>query len=171
MQAIKRILFTLLRVYVGYTWLQAGLHKLTDPNWFGANAGTSISGFFRGVLAKASAENPTVQGWYASFIENVAMPNATFFSYLVVLGEVLVGLALIVGIFTTFAALMGALMNLNFMLAGTLSSNPVLFALEAVIIWGGLAAGYYGLDYFVRPWVQSTWQRLKDRVGAAPEAA
>src|SRR5690554_7523984 len=163
MQAIKRILFTLLRVYVGYTWLQAGLHKLTDPNWFGANAGTSISGFFRGVLAKASAENPVVQGWYASFIEHVALPNATFFSYLVVLGEVLVGVALIVGVFTTFAALMGAFMNLNFMLAGTLSSNPVMLTLQALIVWAGMAAGYYGLDYFVRPWLRSTWQRLRTR--------
>lgn len=163
MQAIKRVLLTLLRVYVGYAWLQAGLHKMTNPAWFGEGAGTAISGFFRGVLAKAGGENPVVQGWYASFIENVAMPNATFFSYLVVLGEVLVGVALIVGVFTTFAALMGAFMNLNFMLAGTLSSNPVLLTLQALIVWAGMAAGYYGLDYFVRPWLQSTWQRLKRR--------
>ncbi|MBO2519074.1 MULTISPECIES: DoxX family membrane protein [Limnochorda] len=166
MQAIGRLLLTLLRVYVGYIWLQSGLHKLTNPAWFGEGAGTAISGFFNGVLAKASGENPVVQGWYASFIENVAMPNATLFSYLIVLGEVLVGLALIVGVFTTFAALMGAFMNLNFLLAGTLSSNPMMLAMQAVIVWAGMAAGYYGLDYFVRPWLQATWQRLKARVAA-----
>jgi len=169
MQAIKRVLLTLLRVYVGYLWLQAGLHKMTNPAWFGEGAGTAISGFFQGVLAKAAGENPVVQGWYASFIERVAMPNATLFSYLVVLGEVLVGVALIVGVFTTFAALMGAFMNLNFMLAGTLSSNPWMLALQAIIVWAGVSAGYYGLDYFVRPWLRATWQRLTAR-GAAQAA-
>ncbi|BAS29390.1 DoxX family membrane protein [Limnochorda pilosa] len=171
MQAIKRILFTLLRVYVGYTWLEAGLHKAGDPNWFGANAGVAISGFFKGVLAKASGDHPAVQGWYASFIDNVAVPNATFFSYLIVLGEILVGIALIVGVFTAFAALMGAVMNLNFLLAGSTSSNPVLFTLEILILWAGVAAGYYGLDYFVRPLLQPYWQRLKDRLGASTQAA
>jgi len=58
---------------------------------------------------------------------------------------------------------MGAFMNLNFLLAGTLSSNPMMLATQAVIVWAGMAAGYYGLDYFVRPWLQATWQRLKAR--------
>ena len=35
-------------------------------------------------------------GWYAAFLQNVVIPNASVFSYIVTFGEILVGLGLIV---------------------------------------------------------------------------
>ncbi len=43
----------------------------------------------------------------------MAFLNARFFNYLVAYGEVLVGLALVNGVVTNFAALMGIVMNLS----------------------------------------------------------
>ena len=110
-------LWLLLRLYIGYEWLMAGWGKLTDENgvWIGAKAGTAINGFFIAALKKASGEHPAVSGWYAWFIENIALQHTVIFSYLIVFGEIAVGLGLIVGLFTALAAFFGAFMNFNFL--------------------------------------------------------
>lgn len=141
----------IIRLYLGYEWLVAGLDKLGDPVWTGPNAGTALSGFAQGALSKTGGEHPDVTGWYAAFLENVVLPNATVFSYLVTWGEILVGVALIVGLFTGIAAFFGAFMNANYLLAGTVSSNPVLLMLAVFVILAWRVAGYVGLDYFALP--------------------
>lgn len=144
-------LWALLRVYVGWQWLDAGWHKVTDPAWVGGQAGTAVTGFLNGALAKTGGERPSVSGWYGAFIENVALPNATLFSYLVAFGEVAVGAALILGLLTGVAAFFGGLMNANFLLAGTLSSNPLLFILATWLVLAWRVAGWWGLDRWVLP--------------------
>jgi len=74
-------------------------------------------------------------------------------SYVVAFGEFLVGLALIVGFLTGLMAFLGGLMNVSFMLAGTLSTNPIMFMLATWIVLAWRTAGYYGLDYWVLPWL------------------
>lgn len=144
-------LWAILRIYVGWQWLNAGWHKVTDPAWVGPQAGTAVTGFLQGALAKTTGERPSVSGWYGSFIENVALPNATLFSYLVAFGEVAVGIALILGLLTGIAAFFGGLMNANFLLAGTLSSNPLLFILATWLVLAWRVAGWWGLDRWVLP--------------------
>ena len=39
------IVWTILRVWLGYKWLTAGVQKLTNPAWVGSEAGTAIQGF------------------------------------------------------------------------------------------------------------------------------
>ncbi|HHV54246.1 MAG TPA: DoxX family protein [Firmicutes bacterium] len=160
MSTFKRALLLLIRLYVGSQWLEAGWEKLHSPVWVGEKAGVAINGFFQGALAKATGEHPAVQSWYAWFLKEIAIPSSGFFTYLIPIGETLVGLALILGAFTTFAAVMGAFMNLNFMLAGTTSTNPILYTLEIVIIAAGATAGAYGLDHFLLPYVRPYWQRF-----------
>ncbi|MDL2343568.1 DoxX family membrane protein [Deinococcus sp. MIMF12] len=144
-------LWALLRVYVGWQWLQAGWHKVTDPAWVGPQAGTAVTGFLQGALAKTTGERPSVSGWYGSFIENFALPNATLFSYLVAFGEVAVGIALVLGLLTGVAAFFGGLMNANFLFAGTLSTNPLLFILATWLVLAWRVAGWWGLDRWVLP--------------------
>ena len=151
MQTLWRVLFGLMRIWLGFQWLEAGLQKITNPLWVGDKAGTAVTGFFKGAIAKATGDHPAVQGWYAAFLKNVAMPNAAVFSYLVAFGETLVGLALILGVATTAAALAGAFMNLNFMLAGTTSTNPILFTVAIILLFSGSKARHFGLDYYVLP--------------------
>ncbi len=152
------------RLWLGYTWLMDGVEKVFgDGNaaWVGDKAGTAVTGFLKGAIAKSALApgfdpvanpHPAVQTWYAQLVQNIFLPNATLFSYLVAYGELLVGLALILGIFTHFAALMGITMNLAYLFAGTTSTNPQMLVVGMVILLaGGVAVGYYGLDRFAQP--------------------
>ena len=171
---VARFIMTVLRIWLGWQWVSAAVEKLGSPVWTGSKAGVAITGFLQHAASLSQGPHPDVQGWYASFINAVALPDATFFSYLVSWGELLVGLALILGIFTTFAALMGALMNTVYLLAGTSSSNPNMLIIEALVMVAGFNAAVYGLDYWIIPWFRritkhegpSTSSGLRSKSGA-----
>lgn len=143
------------RLYVGYQWLEAGWGKLTNPAgvWVGDKAGAALTGFVNGALTKAAGERPDVTGWYADFLRGVVLPNAKLFAYLVTFGEILVGIALILGLFTGIAAFFGGFMNANFLLAGTISTNPILFIPATWLVLAWRVAGYWGLDRWALPLV------------------
>lgn len=151
-------LWLLIRLYVGYEWLSAGLGKLSNPVWTGDKAGAAITGFVKGALTKASGEHPDVQGWYATFLSNVVLPNARAWSYLITMGEILVGIALILGLFTGIAAFFGSFMNMNYLLAGTVSTNPILFLLALFLIMAWKTAGWWGLDRWLLPALGTPWR-------------
>jgi thiosulfate dehydrogenase (quinone) large subunit len=146
-------LWTLVRLYVGYEWLIAGWGKLTNPAgvWVGEKAGTAVTGFLNGALTKTDGAHPDVQGYSAWFLQNIALPNASLFSYLVTFGEIAVGIALIMGLFTGIAAFFGGFMNASYLLAGTVSTNPLLFILAMLLVLAWRTAGYWGLDRWVLP--------------------
>jgi thiosulfate dehydrogenase (quinone) large subunit len=98
-----------------------------------------------------------VQGWYAWFLENMVLPNAPLFGYMVTFGEILVGIALIAGIFTGIAAFFGSFMNASYLLAGTVSTNPVLFAIATWLVLAWKTAGWIGLDRWVLPALGTPW--------------
>lgn len=144
-------LWLVLRIYIGWTWLKAGWGKIQNDAWVGPDAGSSLAGFVGRALEKTSGAHPDVQGWYAAFLENVVLPNVGLWSHLVAFGEFLVGAALIVGFLVGIAAFFGVFMNLNFMLAGALSTNPIMFTIGIGLILAWRVAGYWGLDRFVLP--------------------
>lgn len=147
----------LVRLYLGWIWLEAGIDKFKNPAWTGGTAGSAIKGFLLGALKKTTGEHPDVQSWYAWFINHVALPHAILFSHLVTYGEILVGAALILGLFTTIASFFGAFMNLNYLLAGTVSINPILLILSILLLAARKIAGHIGLDYFIRKWSRKTY--------------
>lgn len=151
----------LVRLYIGWQWLLAGEEKLTSAAWVGSAAGSAIKGFFLGALQQAGGIHPNVSGWYAYFIQNIALPNAALFSYLVTYGELVVGLALIFGIFTGIAAFFGAFMNLNYLFAAAVSINPLMLLLEMFLILAWRTAGWIGADYYLLPMVGVPWQTGK----------
>ncbi len=142
-------LWLIIRVYIGWQWLVAGWEKVINPVWVGDKAGVAISGFLNGTLLKTGGAHPSVADWYANFIKMVALPNAGIFSYMVSFGELFVGVALILGAFTGIAAFFGALMNVNYLLAGTLSINPQMLVLQFFLILAWRTAGWLGLDRFM----------------------
>ncbi|MGN8647468.1 DoxX family protein [Gracilibacillus sp. HCP3S3_G5_1] len=146
----------IIRIYLGYTWLTSGWGKITG--------GFDASGYLHGAVAKASGDHPAVQGWWAAFLENVAIPGANVFSFLVMWGELLVGLALILGIFTNFAALMGIVMNFAFVFSGTVSTNPQMILLTAFLLAAGFNAGKLGLDYYVIPFIRQVIEKRKNQM-------
>lgn len=150
-----------IRIYVGWQWLNAGWAKVISPVWVGDKAGTAVHGFLTGALNKTTGAHPDVSGWYAYFIKNVALPNDQLFSYLVSFGELFVGIALIVGAFTGLAAFFGAFMNFNYLFAGTVSTNPTLLLLQFFIILAWKTAGWYGLDRYISPLVDKQLKQKK----------
>lgn len=135
----------LIRLYLGWQWLHAGYGKLINPAWFGTHAGAALNGFVQGALSKTGGLHPDVQMWYASFLQQSVSSHITIWSNAVVLGEIAIGLGLIVGIFTATAAFFGFFMNLNFMLAGTVSTNPIMMVLAIGIMSAHRVAGNWGL--------------------------
>ena len=148
----------LLRVYIGWEWLQAGWEKVTSPMWFGSTAGTALKGFLMGALKKTTGAHPDVSGWYGAFVQGFVLHHVTIFSNIVACGELLVGVGLILGIFTGISAFFGAFMNMNYLFAGTISVNPFMFVCELFIILAWRIAGWYGLDRYVLPMLGTPWQ-------------
>lgn len=146
------------RLYVGLTWLQSGLAKMNNPAWTGNEAGRALTGFIQGALAQTGGENPQVQGWYASFLENLVLPNAALWGRVVAAGETLVGAALILGMFTGIAAFFAAFMNVNFLLAGAVSLNPILLLLAILLILAWKTAGWWGVDRWLLPALGTPWR-------------
>jgi thiosulfate dehydrogenase [quinone] large subunit len=60
---------------------------------------------------------------------------------------------------------MGVLLNLAFLFAGTTSTNPQMLVVGMVILLaGGVAAGYYGLDRFATPIERQIIERTRTRL-------
>mgnify|MGYP002508103873 CR=1 FL=1 len=148
-------IWLLLRLYLGYSWLMAGIGKVKSDAWTGDNAGVALEGFMGGALSKVEAGD--VAGWYATFLENFVLPNAVPFSYMVAWGEVLVGIGLIVGCLTGIAAFFGATMNMSFLLAGTVSTNPIMFMIALLLVLAWKNAGWYGVDRWILPKLGTPW--------------
>ncbi|GAB2533999.1 DoxX family protein [Gracilibacillus alcaliphilus] len=140
------IILTFIRVYLGYQWLTGGWHKITG--------GFDASGYLQGAVANAGGENPTVQAWWGVFLEKVALPGADVFTFLVMWGELLVGIALILGLFTNFAALMGIVMNFAFLFSGTVSTNAQMVLLTVFLLVAGYNAARIGLDRYALPFLK-----------------
>lgn len=144
-------LWFLIRIYLGYEWFTAGWEKVTNPAWFGSGAGATLHGFITGALGKTAGAHPDVQTWYASFLQSMVLPHVVAWSNVVTVGELAVGVGLIVGLLTGVAAFFGFFMNLNYLLAGTVSMNPVLLALSLPLMLAWRVGGYWGLDRYVLP--------------------
>ena len=180
---VTGIAWLIVRLYLGYEWFMGGFEKVFGAGnaaWIGNKAGTAVAGFLKGAIAKSAlaegfdpstTPHPAVQEWYALLARDVFLPNAALFSYLMAFGELLVGIALIVGIFTRFAALMGVVMALALFLAGAVSTLPQLLTIGLVITLVGTNAGYYGLDYVVRPLETVLARRAQELFFHAPQPA
>jgi thiosulfate dehydrogenase [quinone] large subunit len=158
------------RVWVGWQFLQGGREKITGQEravWVGDHAGVAVGGFLSHALDLApggamAAPHPEVSGWYAALIRHALLPHAVAFSYLVTAGELLVGIALILGLTTRFAATMGLMMNLAYLFAGTSGPGPIMVLIELPILLTGVTAGFYGVDRILMPilrehLVRPTW--------------
>ena len=144
-------LFVLVRVYLGWQWMNAGWHKITGETAFDA------TGFLNGAMGKPvldKATNELVYPTYMAFIEHLALPNAKIINVLIPWGEFLVGAGLILGAFTTVAAFFALMMNFMFMFAGTVSTNPWFILVGMFILVAGANAGKFGLDYYIVPYLR-----------------
>lgn len=164
-----------LRMVLGIHWLQAGWHKTQDAGWARSgeamnragemvhmNRGDSMKGFLLGATTPDPETGATkaIFGWYADVLKYIADHNwTTWLGPMIAWGEVLVGLGLIFGGLVGIAAFFGTVMNMSFMLAGTVSANPWMFAMTVFIIIGWKVAGHLGLDRWFLPALGTPWRR------------
>jgi len=152
-------LWVIARIYVGYAWLTSGIGKLSNPAW--TQTGEALKGFWeRAVAIPDAPARPLIAfDWYRGFLQSMIDAGAyTWFSKVIYVGEILIGVALILGLFTGIAAFFGGFMNWNFMMAGSASTNPVLFTLSILLVLAWKTAGWWGLDRFLLPALGTPWQ-------------
>jgi thiosulfate dehydrogenase (quinone) large subunit len=160
------------RVWLGYQWITASLHKISDPAW--VQTGEALKGFWAGALkVDATGKSAIAFDWYRGFLQMLMNAQAyTWFGKLIAFGELLIGVGLVVGAFVGIAAFFGALMNWNFIMAGAASTNGLLLLCALLIVMAWKIAGYIGADYFLLRWLGVPWKaRENEVVSTAPNLA
>jgi thiosulfate dehydrogenase [quinone] large subunit len=155
------VIWLIARVWLGYQWITSASSKVTNPAW--TETGEALKGYWTSAVAIPETGRPAISfGWYRDFLQSMLDAEAyTWFAKLVAYGEVIVGVALIIGAFVGIAAFFGAFMNFNFMLAGSASTNPVLFVVALGLVFAWKIAGFIGADYFLLNWLGTPWGRLQ----------
>ena len=153
-------LWLALRVWIGLDWFYAGFEKATGGGWLDSG-GKSLLGFWKGAAAIPATGRPAITyTWYRDFLNGlIDGQSSSWFAWLIVFGEMAVGLGLIFGCLTAVAAFFGTILNFSFMLAGSSSSNPMMFALTILIILAWKNAGWWGLDRIVLPAIGTPWNK------------
>ncbi len=155
-------LWLIVRLFLGWQWLDSGWGKLSNPAWM--DGGEALRGFWTNAVQVPEQGRPPISyDWYRSFIQFLLDSGSyTWFAKLVVFGEIIIGTLLILGAFTGIAAFLGGFMNWNFIMAGTASTNGMLFLLAIVLMLAWKVAGWYGLDRWLLPAIGVPWFHTSD---------
>ncbi|QGV78992.1 DoxX family protein [Streptomyces ficellus] len=103
-----------LRVFLGVTFIYAGLDKLTDAAFMSATGTGSIGEMMRSVRDSSAVP----------WLVDLALKSPEGFGYGIALGELAVGLGTLVGLLARLAALGGALISLSLWLTVSWQSDP-----------------------------------------------
>jgi thiosulfate dehydrogenase [quinone] large subunit len=109
----------LLRVLTGGIWLIHAIPKFTQSDEFMPPNGFIVIYITRGLQTTPPG------GMYHAFLANVVQPNLPIFAEMVRLGELMVGVSLVLGVLTRLGGLGGVALTLNYMAArgGLLTFN------------------------------------------------
>ncbi|MBI5081617.1 MAG: DoxX family membrane protein [Chloroflexi bacterium] len=151
-------LFLPFRLWLGWTWINSVLPKLSNPKWY--DTGEALKAYWVSAAAIPATGRPLITfDWYRAFIQFMLDTQSyTWFSKLVIAGELLIGIALMLGAFTGIAAFFGGFMNWNFMMAGSASTNPMLFTIAVFLILAWKVSGYIGADFFLLRLIGTPWR-------------
>jgi thiosulfate dehydrogenase [quinone] large subunit len=161
-----------IRIFIGFEWIEAGWHKLTGTGW--TDGGATLLGFWKNAVAVPAAPGrpPITFEWYRTFLQSLIDNQAQgWFAWLVTLGELAIGVAILTGALVGIAAFFGATMNMSFMLAGSASTNPILFFFEIGLILAWRVAGYYGVDRYLLPMLGVPWRAKVTTTGLPAHGA
>jgi len=145
-----------LRLWLGWSWLTSGWGKFQNSAWI--DSGTALKGFWeRAVVVEPRAVMS--YDWYRDFIQFMLNAEAyTWFAKVILFGEIAIGIALILGAFVGVAAFFGGFLNWNFVMAGTASTNALLFAIATGLVLAWKTAGWIGLDRWLLQALGTPWR-------------
>jgi thiosulfate dehydrogenase (quinone) large subunit len=127
-----------LRLFIGLGWLRAAAEKILNPAWFD---GGVITAFLNTQLHGEKVVFPA----YTWLIMHAFLPSAALLAWIILIGQLLVGLGLIFGMYSR-PALIGALfMNLNFIAAGAPSPSVFYVVIQIMLLLSN-AGRIFGLD-------------------------
>ncbi|HVC81899.1 MAG TPA: hypothetical protein VNL35_15505 [Chloroflexota bacterium] len=153
--------WTVVRLYVGFAWFQAGYAKVIGKEGDWMTNGTALKGFWGVVpaLNHKGANAALAYNWWYDFLDFMNKHEwYTWFAKVIALGETAVGVALMIGLFVGIAAFFGATMNFSYMLTGVAGVNPLLFLLAFALMAGWKVAGWFGVDRYLLPMLGTPWQ-------------
>jgi thiosulfate dehydrogenase [quinone] large subunit len=104
-----------LRLFTGWVFLWESMSKLTG----GFVEHDKLAGLISGWMKEGKP-----YWFYTPFLRDLVLPHASLFSWLVIGGELVVGAAMLAGLFTRAASLLGLVLVLNFLLARGDSVGP-----------------------------------------------
>jgi uncharacterized membrane protein YphA (DoxX/SURF4 family) len=140
-----RWLFVLPRVYLGISFLFSD-HGNARPN--------ELAGFLKFALKNG-------YGWYQNLLNSVVVPHSLTFGTFVVIAEIYIGIALVLGFTTRLAALVALFLLLNYMCAkGALPWGPGIDQSDivlALIILLSDAGRTFGIDRLVARRFPKLW--------------
>lgn len=150
-RTVSRALLAILRVYLGVILFITNFGKLFRDEPFT----TEMLGFLNGVtVRRASAA-------YLHFIQQVVIPDAKLFSYLIMTGEAVAAISLLTGTVTRLGAAIAMFLFLNYMFAkGRMfwspdSEDAAVFFI-ALVIFLGRGGRAWGIDsYLAKHWPNS----------------
>jgi thiosulfate dehydrogenase (quinone) large subunit len=140
--------WTAMRVWLGVMWIQAGAAKLfgAENAGFLHNSGAAVAGF--------AAHGVPAYSWWGSFLHSFVVPNAGWIAILVAVSEYMIGIALVAGFFTRFAALGSLALLFTYVMSGTASVCAwyALFAIVILVMWR--TASWLGADGLIASYRQ-----------------
>lgn len=115
-----------LRLFLGITFVYAGIQKLTDPQYFNHTAPGYIGKQILGFAFGSPIHN---------FLVYFVVPHATFFGALVAFGELAIGLGTLLGLLLRPAAFFGLLLSLMFFLSASWRVYPYFYGADIVFVF------------------------------------
>ncbi|WP_050514974.1 DoxX family protein [Streptomyces rimosus] len=112
--AMARYALLPLRIFLGVTFVYAGLDKLTDPAFFAASGSGSIGALMQQIRGTSAVPQ----------LVDLALKDPASFGYAIAAGELAVGIGTLAGLFARVAALGGALISLSLWLTVSWSTEP-----------------------------------------------
>jgi len=116
-----------LRLFLGITFIYAGIQKLTDPQFFRPSA----TGYIGKQIIAFAHGSPIHDA-----LMNIAYPHAQIFGQLVAYGELAIGLGALLGLLFRPAALFGMLLSLLFFLSASFHVYPYFYGADIVFVFG-----------------------------------
>jgi thiosulfate dehydrogenase [quinone] large subunit len=179
------VIWLIIRVWLGWQWLDAGWQKLTGAgygNWVSHSVG--LQGFIAAAnaswahRAQAFGHPEMAYPWFLHIL-NAMDHYPQVFSIIVTVGELAVAVGLLLGCLTGVAAAGAVALNFLYITGGSAGVNGVFIVLGVLLIAAWRVAGYFGVDYFLLPALGTPWEpgtffrglaARRKNIGVVPQA-